>query len=142
MSDRHGPAAQPAVRNPSAKAHAARAAKFERETLILDRLAHRASVARIAAEIGIGVQRTRAVIREALARRMPRPPEAFVAREVSRLNQALLVAYGAMSPTNLEAVAQVVKIVRELDRYGGAFAAEWARPEPSPPTPGNSLATP
>ena len=35
-----------------------------------------------------------------------------------------------MSTANLKAVDQVVKIVRELDRYGGAFAAEWARPEP------------
>ncbi len=37
----------------------------------------------------------------------------------------------AMSPINLKAVDQVVKIVLELDRYGGAFAAEWARPEAS-----------
>ena len=36
-----------------------------------------------------------------------------------------------MAPTNLKAVDQVVRIVRELDRYGGALAAEWARPEPS-----------
>ena len=57
---------------------------------------------------------------------MPHPPEEFVAIQVSRLNEALLVAYSAMSPTNLKAVDQVVKIVRELDRYGGAFAAEWA----------------
>ena len=41
------------------------------------------------------------------------------------------MAFGAMSPTNLKAVDQVVKIVREFDRYGGAFAAEWARPAAS-----------
>ena len=46
---------------------------------------------------------------------------------MSRLNEALLNAFSAMSPSNLKAVDQVVKIVRELDRYGGAFAAEWAR---------------
>ena len=129
LVDRHGFAAQPAVRNPSAKGRATRVAKFEREELIIDRLKHGVSVADIAAEIGIGEKRARAVIREALARRMPRPPEAFVAREVSRLNEAMLMAFSAMSPTNLKAVDQVVKIVRELDRYGGAFAAEWARPE-------------
>ena len=78
----------------------------------------------------------RAVIREILARRMPHPPEEFVAIQLSRLNEALLVAYSAMSPTNLKAVDQVVKIVRELDRYGGAFAAEWARPEASRAEPG------
>ncbi len=138
MPDRHGPANQPAVRNPSAKARAARVAKFERETLIIDLLNDGASVADIAAEIGIGEKRTRAVIRDprtrirGLGRRMPRPPEAFVAIQVSRLNEALLMAYSAMSPTNLKAVDEVVKIVRELDRYGGAFAAEWARPEASP----------
>ena len=73
----------------------------------------------------------RAIIREILARRMPEPPEEFVAIQVSRLNEALLVAFSAMSPTNLKAVDQVVKIVREFDRYGGAFAAEWRRPEAS-----------
>ncbi len=85
----------------------------------------------------------RAIIRDprtgirGLARRMPHPPEppdpspGVVAIQLSRLNEALLVAYSAMSPTNLNAVDQVVKIVRELDRYGGAFAAEWARPGPS-----------
>ena len=36
-----------------------------------------------------------------------------------------------MTGANLKAVDQVVKIVRELDRYGGAFAAEWRRPEAS-----------
>ena len=62
---------------------------------------------------------------------MPHPPEEFVAIQVSRLNEAMLIAFSAMSPANLTAVDQVVKIVREFDRYGGAFAAEWARPEAS-----------
>ena len=42
------------------------------------------------------------------------------------------MAFSAMSPSNLKGIDQVVKIVRELDRYGGAFAAEWARPEAPP----------
>ena len=66
-----------------------------------------------------------------LARRMPHPPDEFVAIQVSRLNEAMLIAFSAMSASNLKGVDQVVKIVRELDRYGGAFAAEWARPQPS-----------
>ena len=138
LSDRHG-AAEPAVAfNPSAARRAARVAKFERDKLIIDRLNHSVSVADTAAQIGIGEKRKRAVIRDprtkirGLARRMPHPPEEFVAIQVSRLNEALLMAYSAMSPTNLKAVDQVVKIVRELDRYGGAFAAEWARPEAFP----------
>ena len=60
---------------------------------------------------------------EILARRMPAAPEDFVALQVSRLNEALLVAYGAMSDKNLRAVGLVVKIVRELDRYHGFAAA-------------------
>ena len=68
-------------------------------------------------------------MRDILARRLPHPPMEFVAIQVSRLNEAMLNAFSAMSPSNLKAVDQVVKIVRELDRYRGAFAAEWARPE-------------
>ena len=33
------------------------------------------------------------------------------------------MAFSAMAPTNLNAVDRVVKIVREFDPYGGAFAA-------------------
>ncbi len=62
---------------------------------------------------------------------MPAPPQEFVAIQVSRLNEALLVAYSAMSPTNLGAVDRVVKIVRELDRYHGFNAEEWRFPEAS-----------
>ncbi len=103
--------------------------RFEREQVVVEYLNRGVSVVEIAARIGVGEKR--ALIREILARRMPHPPAEFVAIQVSRLNEALLVAYSAMAPTNLKAVAQVVEIVRELDRYGGAFAAEWARPEAS-----------
>ncbi len=113
-------------------AGAARLAKFKREQLIVEYLNRGVSVSEIAARVGVGEKRLRAVVRDILARRMPYPPAEFVAIQLSRLNEALLVAYSAMSPTNLKAVDQVVKIVRELDRYGGAFAAEWARPEASP----------
>ncbi len=87
------------------------------------------SVVEIAAQVGLSEKRMRAVIREILARRMPHPPEQFVAIQLSRLNEALLVAYSAMSLTNLKAVDQVVKIVRELDRYHGCVAAERRLPE-------------
>ncbi len=117
---------------PPGGGRAARLARFKREQRIVDFLNRGVSVAEIAARIGVGEKRMRAVIREILARRMPNPPEAFAAIQVNRLNEALLVAFSAMSPTNLKAVDQVVKIVRELDRYGGAFAAEWARPKASP----------
>ncbi len=128
------PPAAPSL--PTTDARAARLAKFKREQRIVEYLNRGVSVAEIAAQVGVGEKRMRAVIREILARRMPHQPEQFVAIQLSRLNEALLVAYSAMSPTNLKAVDQVVKIVRELDRYGGAFAAEWARPEASRAEPG------
>ena len=100
--------------------------------MVVDYLNRGVSVAEIAARVGIGEKRMRAIVREILARRMPAPPEEFVAIQVSRLNEALLVAFSAMSATNLKAVDQVVKIVRELDRYHGFF--------PPPATPSRGAA--
>ena len=113
-----------ALCSPSTDARAARLRKFERERLIVEYLNRGVSVAEIAAHVGVSEKRMRAVIREILARRMPAPPEEFVAIQVSRLNEALLVAYSAMSGMNLKAVDRVVKIVRELDRYHGLAAAD------------------
>ncbi len=105
-----------------AAGRAARLEKFKREQLIVDYLNRGVSVAEIAARVGVGEKRMRAIIREILARRMPAPPAEFVAIQVSRLNEALLVAYSAMGESNLKAVDRVVKIVRELDRYHGFTA--------------------
>ena len=111
---------------------AARAAKFKRERRILDLLTRGVSVAEIAAREGVREKSMRAIVRDILARRMPEPPAEFVALQVSRLNEALLVAYGAMSGANLRAVDRVVKIVRELDRYH-AFVAVERRSLPEAP---------
>ena len=66
---------------------------------------------------------------------MPQPPAEFLALQVSRLNEALLVSYSAMhtfrAGTNFEAVDRVVRIVRELDRYHGFAAVPW-RPREEP----------
>jgi hypothetical protein len=54
--------------------------------------------------------------------------------QIERLNEAMLVAYGAMSGGNLQAVDRVVKITREFDRYHGfarSLAAPAARPRPA-----------
>ena len=89
------------------------------------------SVAEIADRKGVSERAMRKSIRTLLARRAPAPPAEFLALQVSRLNEALLVAYGAMSPVNLEAVDRVVKIVRELDRYHGfAVASGVAMTQP------------
>ncbi len=141
MSDCPDAALPAAPITPSADARAARLKKFERERLIVYYLNRGLSVAEIAARAGVSEKRMRAVIREILARRMPAPPEEFVAVQVSRLNEALLVAYSAMEPTNLKAVGHVVRIVRELDRYHGLFAGRRLH-EASRRTPVRALEAP
>ena len=95
------------------------------------------SVAEIAANQGVSLKRMRNLVREILDTRMPRPPAEFLALQVSRLNEALLVSYAAMhssvSGTNFEAVDRVVRIVRELDRYHGLFAVREVTPRPEHP---------
>ena len=134
------PAARPRKRSIEAR-RAARVGKAERERLVIDSLNRGVSVAEIAERLGVTEKRTRAIVREILARRRPEAPEDFVALQLSRLNEALLVAYGAMSGQNLRAVGLVVRIVRELDRYHGFVAAETrslpdARPATAGPDPG------
>ena len=118
-----------AAAKPPVQARAARLERFRREQAIVEYLNRGVSVAEISARVGVGEKRMRAIIREILARRMPGPPMEFVAIQTSRLNEALLVAYSAMSPTNLGAVDRVIRIVRELDRTRGFCAAERRRPE-------------
>src|SRR5271165_6368061 len=111
---------------------AARLLKARREGRIVQFLNRGVSIAEIAAREGVTEKRMRAVIRDILARRMPAPPAEFLALQMSRLNEALVVAYGAMSGGNLQAVDRVVKIVRELDRYHGLVAAERRLPPGEP----------
>jgi len=108
-------------RSPKARREA-RSAKAAREQGIVNRLNAGVSVAEIAAQDGVTDRRMREVVREILARRRPQPPAEFLAVQVGRLSEALLVSYSAMSGGNLQAVDRVVRIVRELDRYHG-FAA-------------------
>ena len=86
-------------------------------------------VAVIAEWEDVGEKRMRTLVRDILARRMPEPPVQFLAMQVSRLNEALLASFDAMSGSNLQAVDRFVKIVRALDRYHGFVAAErWGLP--------------
>ncbi len=75
----------------------------------------------------------RALVQEILARRMPQPPAEFLALQVGRLNEALIVAFGAMADGNLQAVDRVARLARELDRYHGFSAS--AAPAPAEPFP-------
>ena len=122
------PRAVPRDRSVEAR-RAARQAKASRERRIIESLNRGVSVAEIAEWEDVGEKRMRALVRDILARRMPEPPAQFLASQVSRLEEALLASFGAMSGSNLQAVDRVVKIVRELDRYHGFVAAErWGLP--------------
>jgi len=120
LSESAHPSPAPRPRNHSIEARReARALKAARERLIVDCLNRGLSMAEIAQRTGVTEKRMRAAIREILARREPQAPDEFVAMQVGRLNEALNVAYSAMSRENLGAVRLVVRIVRELDRYHG-----------------------
>jgi DNA-binding CsgD family transcriptional regulator len=119
----------------------ARAAKAARERRIAHLLNAGVTVDEIAANERLSVKRMRNLVRETLARHQPEPPAEFVALQLSRLREALLVSYSAMGGGNLAAVDRFVKIVREMDRYHGFAPREMrsppdaerlARPAPSP----------
>jgi hypothetical protein len=117
-----------------ARRRATRLEMAEREARIVSLLNRGVSVPEIAAQHGLSLKRMRNLVREILAQRMPQPPAEFLALQVSRLNEALLVTYSAMhtsgAGTNFEAVDRVVRIVRELDRYHGFGAVPRPREEP------------
>ena len=98
---------------------ASRRKKFERERLVVDCLNRGLAVVEIAARLGVTEKRMRSLVREILARRAPPAPEEYAALQAGRLNEALIVAMSAMAGANLKAVALVVRIVREMDRYHG-----------------------
>ena len=112
---------------------ATRLEKAERERRVVSLLNRGVSIPEIAAQQGLSLKRMRKVVREILAERMPQPPAEFLALQVSRLNEALLISYSAMHTTaggtNFEAVDRVVRIVRELDRYHGFGAVARPREE-------------
>jgi hypothetical protein len=83
----------------------------------------------------------RNLVRETLARHQPEPPAEFVALQLSRLREALLVSYSAMGGGNLCAVDRYVKIVREMDRYHG-FASREMLPQPEQKRLASPLPTP
>jgi hypothetical protein len=115
---------------------AARLKKADRESRIVSLLNRGVSVAEIAATEGLSLSRMRRLVQATLVKRLPQPPAEFLALQLSRLNEALLVSYSAMynsaSGTNFEAVDRVVKIVRELDRYHGFSLPQPPRPEAVP----------
>jgi hypothetical protein len=127
----------PARRDRSAQARRkTRQAKADRERQIVNLLNRGVSVPEIASRSGVSVQHMRKFVRKILAERAPQPLAEFLALQVSRLSEALLLSYSAMhnsvTGTNFEAVDRVVRIVRELDRYHGFAAIARPREEREP----------
>lgn len=127
----------PARRDRSIRARRqAREAKAALDLQIIDLLNRGVSVAEIASRSGVSIRHMRNRVRKILGDRMPQPPAEYLALQVNRLNEALLVSYSTMynstTGTNFEAVDRVVRIVRELDRYHGFAVSTRPREETQP----------
>jgi hypothetical protein len=99
----------------------ARRKKGARERRIINLLNRGVSVAELAASEGVTLRRMQILVKTILARRAPLAPAEYLALQVSRLNEAMFVASGEMSKGNLKAVDQLMRLVREMDRYHGFF---------------------
>ena len=109
----------------------------KRDLRFIEKLAAGVTIEEIAASEGISPQWARARKSALLARRAIDPPHEFIQLQIRRLSEAMLVAYSAMSIGNVKAIDQVIKVVRELDRYHGfgpyPSAPRFAAPAPPPP---------
>lgn len=127
---------------PQQGARRRRATKREtamRDLRFVEKLAAGVTIEEIAASEGISPKWARERKAALLARRAIDRPDEFIQLQVRRLSEAMLVAYSAMTAGNLKAVDQVIKVVRELDRYHGFGAYPnpriFALAEPAAPAP-------
>ncbi len=145
MADSPDAAAQPPVRRDrSVEARReARRKKHARERRIVDFLNRGVSMAELAAREGVTRRRMQMLVKDILARRVPAAPAEYLALQVSRLNEAIMVAYGSMANGALDAVDRVARLVKEMDRFHGFFPGRGAdqalsrwrvRPAAAPPT--------
>jgi hypothetical protein len=118
---------EPEPKHPNTRASRleARRARAERDLRLFNLLKAGVPVAEVALQEGLSLKHTRALIREALARRALDPPAGFAQLQIGRLSDALMVAHAAMMEGNLHALDRVVRIVGQLDRYHG-FARQGA----------------
>jgi hypothetical protein len=106
-----------------------------RHARLLRNLVVGASAEEIAAREGVSVKRARELIAGLLKERAVATPAEFLQLQIRRLDEAMLVAYAAMSGGNLKAANTVVRIVREYDRYYGFFPQAPDPPLALPPPP-------
>ncbi len=90
-----------------------------RDMRIVRALAHGELIDEIALREGLTLRRARERVAAIVARRALEPTETFIAVQITRLNETMLVAYAAMKDGNMAAVDRVLKITREYDRYHG-----------------------
>ena len=102
----------------------------KRDLRFIEKLAAGVTIEEIAASEGISAKWARERKAAILAGRAIDPPHEFIQLQIRRLSEAMLVAYSAMSTGNVKAVDQVIKVVRELDRYHGFVAIPRPRDEP------------
>src|SRR5271165_6625177 len=128
---------EPNLENRTGPKHkrASRRETAQRDARIVRALAHGEPIDEVAAREGLSLKRARERVAAAVARRAPEPTENFVAVQIARLNEAMLIAYGAMKDGNLAAVDRVLKITREYDRYHGLALTLARRAGPSQPAP-------
>ena len=126
-----------------------RRATAERKLRILERLTAGVSVPHIARTEDLTIRRVRQIIAEMLASREVDPPAGFVQLQIARLSDAMQVAHTMMMEGDLKAMARVIRLAGELDRYHGYGRAEIAAAPPpappariSPPAPALQLAKP
>jgi hypothetical protein len=115
---------KPPPTRPERLAEARRKARLKRsarEKWIIDKLNRGMSLVKLAAREGVTLRRMQILVGDILARRAPSPPAEYLALQVNRLNEAMIVADGSMAGGNLKAVDRVVRIVSEMDRYHGFF---------------------
>jgi hypothetical protein len=119
-----------AAKTPRKKATRREMAK--RDAHIMERLVAGVTIEEIANNLGISVRLARERMSATLAQRAHDNPGEYVQMQIRRLNEAMIVAYGAMTGGNLKAVAQYLKILRELDRYHGFALKPPQEPQPVP----------
>ena len=125
---------------PKAKSKRTRATKRElaqRDLRLIEKLAAGVTIEEIAASEGISCKWARERKAALLAERTIDRPHEFIQLQIRRLNEAMLVAYSSMTTGNVKAVDQVIKVVRELDRYHGfgaiSIPQSLAEPPVTPP---------
>ena len=91
----------------------------KRDLRLVEQLAAGATIEEIAASEGISCRWARERKAAILAERTIDRPHEFIQLQIRRLNEAMLIAYSSMTTGNVKAVDQVIKVVRELDRYHG-----------------------